>query len=135
MLALLLDPRFKSLHVMESFMGCGNAIYLAIEFDVKEVIPFLMIVFDWLNLIVKAIITPCDELVLQIEKEDGNVFDVGTSMEESSQTLVTIELSLLWRLYIPPTTHVDPFALWWTHEGQFPNVTFLAKQILGIIGS
>ncbi len=45
MLALLLDPRFKSLHVMESFMGCGNAIYLAIEFDVKEVIPFLMIVF------------------------------------------------------------------------------------------
>ncbi len=37
MLALLLDPRFKSLRLVESFVGCGNAICLAIEFDVKEV--------------------------------------------------------------------------------------------------
>jgi len=66
---------------VESFVGCGNAICLAIEFDVKEVIPILMIVFYRLNLIVKAIITPCDELVLQIEEEDGNMFGVGTSME------------------------------------------------------
>ncbi len=84
MLALLLDPCFKSLHVVESFARCGNAIFLAIEFDVKEVIPILMIVFYQLNLIVDAIITPCDELVLQIEEKDGNMFGVGTSMEESS---------------------------------------------------
>jgi hypothetical protein len=87
MLALLLDPHFKSLQVVESFVGCGNAICLAIEFDVKEVIPLLMIVFDQLNLIVEAIISPCDE-------KDCNMFSVGTSMEESSRTLVTIDLSL-----------------------------------------
>jgi hypothetical protein len=90
MLALLLDPRFKSLQVVKSFVGCGNAVCLAIEFDVKEVIPLLMIVFYQLNLIVKAITTPCDELVPQIEEEDGNTFGVGTSMEESSGALVTI---------------------------------------------
>jgi hypothetical protein len=28
---------------------------------------------------------------------------------------------------------VDPLTLWRTHEGQFPNVAFLAKQILGIL--
>jgi hypothetical protein len=52
---------------VESFVGCGNAICLAIEFDVKEVIPILMIFFYQLNLIVQAIKTPCDELVFQIE--------------------------------------------------------------------
>jgi hypothetical protein len=30
---------------------------------------------------------------------------------------------------------VDIFSWWQFHEKQFPNVGFLAKQILGIIGS
>jgi hypothetical protein len=30
---------------------------------------------------------------------------------------------------------VDPLVWWQTHEAQFPNVNFLAKQIFGILGS
>jgi hypothetical protein len=50
-------------------MGCGkfctrhnNAIHLAIKYDVKEVIPFLMTILYQLNPIVDAVVTPCDEL-------------------------------------------------------------------------
>lgn len=47
-------------------MGHGNAICFAIEYDVKEVIPFLMNVFDWMNPIVKTIVAPCDEPIVQM---------------------------------------------------------------------
>ncbi len=56
-------------------------------------------------------------------------------MEESSHALVVGELSLLGRLFISPATCVNPLVWWWIHETQFPNVSFFAKQILGILGS
>jgi len=135
MLAVMLDPCFKSLSVVESFVGCGNAICLAIEYDMKEVILLLMTIFHRLNPIVEVIIAPCDEPAFQIEEEDNNMFNVRASMEESSWALVTTKLSLFRRLFIPPSMCVDPFVWWQTHEGYFPNVVFLAKQILGIFNS
>jgi hypothetical protein len=53
-------------------------------------------------------------------------------MEKSSCALVVGELSLFKRLSISLVTCVDPLAWWWIHETQFLNVSFLAKQILGI---
>jgi hypothetical protein len=42
MLVLMLDPYFKSLWVMENFVGHGNAIHFATKYDVKEFMsPFL----------------------------------------------------------------------------------------------
>jgi len=90
MLALMLDSCFKSLGVVESFMGCGNAICFITEYDVKEVILVLIIFFYQLNPIVEAIITPCDEPTFQMEKEDNNMFGVVTSMEESSWALIIV---------------------------------------------
>jgi hypothetical protein len=46
MLALMVDSYFKSLQVVERYMGCGNAIHFIIEYDVKEIIPLFMMVFD-----------------------------------------------------------------------------------------
>ncbi len=46
MLALMLDPCFKSLRVVENFTGHDNAIYLAIEYDVKKIILFLLFFID-----------------------------------------------------------------------------------------
>jgi hypothetical protein len=39
------------------------------------------------------------------------------------------------RLPILPSSCVDPLTWWRIHESQFPNMGFLAKQILGILGS
>jgi hypothetical protein len=41
MLALMLDPCFKSLQAVESFVGCNNVIHFTTEYDVKNVILFL----------------------------------------------------------------------------------------------
>jgi hypothetical protein len=63
------------------------------------------------------------------------MFGVGASIEESSWALNIGELFLFRRLSISSSTCADPLTWWQMHEGQFPNVIFLAKQNLGIIGS
>lgn len=69
-----------------------------------------MIVFDQLNPTIEIVATLCDEYVFQIEEEDNKMFDVGASMEEYSQTLIIVEISLFQRLFIPQSMCVDPFA-------------------------
>jgi len=64
MFSLILDPCFKSLWVVESFVGHGNVIHLAIEYEMKKIIPLLMTLLNQLNRIVEAIVASCDELVL-----------------------------------------------------------------------
>jgi uncharacterized Tic20 family protein len=55
-------------------------------------------------------------------------------MEKSSRTLVVGELFLFRRLFIPLSKCLDTLAWWHTHESEFPNVGFLPKQILEILG-
>jgi hypothetical protein len=62
------------------------------------------------------------------------MFGVGAVVEKPSHALVTRELFLFQRLVIPPPMCSNPVAWWKTHEGQFPNVDFLTKQVLGILG-
>jgi hypothetical protein len=50
----MLDPHFKSLWIVQTYVGCGNASHFAIKYDVKEVIPLPMIVFEQLNPIFQA---------------------------------------------------------------------------------
>jgi hypothetical protein len=45
-LALMLDPCFKSLRVVENYAGHENVIQLVVEYDIKKVIPLLMIGFE-----------------------------------------------------------------------------------------
>jgi hypothetical protein len=68
-----------------------------------------MIVFEVLNPIVQA----CAIEVVGFgdsNEEDNNIFGVGTSMEEPSRALVVGKLSLFRRLYVTPTTCVDPLS-------------------------
>jgi hypothetical protein len=134
----MLDPRFKSLRVVENYVGRRAYICLVVEYDANVVIFFLITAFEVLNLIVQTCAIEVVRFVASfgdsIEK-DNNIFGVGASMEESSLALVVGELSLFRRLSVSFVTCVDPLAWWWIHETQFPNVSFLTKQILGILGS
>lgn len=53
-LATMLNPRFKSFQVVEIFVGCGEAIQLTFEYDLKAIIPFLMTCFATLNPIIES---------------------------------------------------------------------------------
>ncbi len=51
------------------FVGTWDAIWLAIEYDVEIVIPFLMVCFEWLN-------------PTSINASNANVVDVGEDFEK-----------------------------------------------------
>jgi len=111
MLTLMLDPRFKSLRVVENYVGHGNCICLIVEYDANVIIPLLMTMFEVLNPTVQA----CAVEVVGFgnsTKEDNNIFCVGASMEKSSRAFVVGELSLLRRLFVSIVTCVHPLA-WW----------------------
>ncbi len=133
MMAIMLDPHFKALHIMENLVGCMNAIWLTFEYDVKVVVPLLMVCFDWLNLITCTFAFAT--IYVARPKLEENLFGVGVSIEESFSALVTWELSLFRRLFIPSFACADPLAWWQMYECQFPNVGFLAKQNFGILSS
>ncbi len=119
MLTLMLDHMFKSLRVIENYVGCGTCVCLVADYDVNAVIPLLMIVFEVLNLIVQACVIKVAGFVVGfgdfIEK-DNNIFNVGASMEKTSCALVVLELYLFKRLFISLATCVDPLAWWQIHE-------------------
>ncbi len=46
---MMLDLHFKSLQIVENYVGLGATIRLASEYDKKIVIPLLMACFDPLN--------------------------------------------------------------------------------------
>ncbi len=52
-----------------------------------------MTIFDWLNPIIKTMfVVSGDGLVIEIKKDDTNIFGVGTSMEDSLHSLVILEV-------------------------------------------
>jgi hypothetical protein len=95
---------------VESFVGHGNAIHLTIKYDVKEVIPLLMRIFDPPNLTIAVFVAPCDRPTVQVEKKDDNMFGVINSMQEFSWALVIIDFSLFERLSILQYMFVNPLS-------------------------
>jgi hypothetical protein len=63
------------------------------------------------------------------------LFGKPTSTKEASEDLLKSELFLFCRIVISKED-LQSLLVWWkTHEFQFPNVGFLARQILGILAS
>jgi len=106
-MVIILDPRFKLLHVVKNLVRHGIAIWLVSKYDVKVVIPFLMMCFDRLNLIANAyVVTSFD--VVGLDNFEKGMFGVVVLLEKSSQgELVIRELFLFLRLCIPPFACAD----------------------------
>ncbi len=66
---------------------------------------------------------------------DDSLFGELASIEEVNEGLLESELSLFCRIVVLEEDLKSPLAWWKTHESQFPNVGFLARQILGILKS
>jgi hypothetical protein len=50
----MFDPQFKSLKVVENYVGCGAYIRVVIKYGANAIILLRMIVFEVLNLNVQA---------------------------------------------------------------------------------
>jgi hypothetical protein len=78
MMAIMLDPHFQALHTVKCLVGHGNVIRLASKYDVKIVIPLLMLCFEWLNPSIVAIVKADDDVRLEFEE---NILGWGASIE------------------------------------------------------
>jgi hypothetical protein len=93
MLALMLDPRFKSLRVVENYVGCGACIHLIAEYDANEVIPLLMTMFGVLNPTVQTCAIKIIGFVVKFGdsiEENNNLFGVGAPMENYGRIIMCI---------------------------------------------
>jgi len=90
--------------------------------------PLLLIVYHTLTPNV-AIVT----FVASIVVEEG-VFKSLVSIEELVMGLIKTELSFFKKIVLP-IDPFSPFAWWEEHEQQFPNLVYLAWQVMGIVRS
>jgi len=118
MMAIMLDPRFNALWIVESLVVHRNVIRLTSKYDDKIVIMLLMVCFEQLNLSIVVVVTTTNDEKLELEE---NMFRIGASIEEYSQALVTTKLSLFRKFSISSSACANLVIWWHMHEGQFPN--------------
>jgi hypothetical protein len=69
MVAIMLDPCFKYLRIVENYVSHDGSIFCrAFEYDAKIMIPLLMACFDQLNLISQACASITNVPNFQFEK-------------------------------------------------------------------
>lgn len=91
----MFDLLFKSLRVVENYVGRGDCICLVSKYDANVTIHFLTMVFETLlNHIVQTCLMTIDGLVVGCNDfiEGNNIFGVGASMEKSLCALFVWEL-------------------------------------------
>ncbi len=109
-------------------MGFDTTTHITIVYDCENLMPFLMIIYDKLTSII-VVVEPIAIIALKL-----GVFGCLASYEKDVLGFFKVELHLFKRTPMP----IVPFNLliWLArHEGQFPNIAFLACQFMGIIGS
>jgi hypothetical protein len=116
MIAIMLDPHVKSLRIIENYVGHGATILLASKFDAKVMTPLLMACFDQLNPTSLACVIAIDVPNFQFEEEKGNMFGVGTFVEDSFHAFINRELFLFRRLFILAFACANLLSWWWCHE-------------------
>lgn len=131
MLALMLDPRFKGLEVLQNYVGREVAKKVVDEYDTKVLVPMLIKV--------AAVLSPAPGAHLAIptitQVSPTSLFGAPASTAEASKGLLLGELSLFRRLVVEPTNVACPLMWWKEQESRFPTVAYVARQFLGIPGS
>jgi hypothetical protein len=114
---------------VKTFVRQAKVIQMVAKYNSKVLIPLLLTIFQFQNLGIK----PPSELVTV--DDDDSIFGVVTSNEDTIHGLLKNELILFHHLHVKPEDYALPFTWWQSHEIRFPYVSFVARQILGILGS
>jgi len=126
MLALMLDLCFKFLDVVKTFVQWGKVTEMVAEYEIKSLMPLVVVTFHLQN---PSSINLIDALV--VANEDS-IFGPMTSNKATLQRLLKNELSLFHHLHVKLEHYLLPLTCWKSHEWQFPNISFVVRQIFGI---
>nr|XP_024402695.1 uncharacterized protein LOC112295398 isoform X2 [Physcomitrium patens] len=134
MLVLMLDPRYKGLSLVKDYVGKNLALQVVAEVDKQALLPCLVTVFKHLNPSSVENV-PTLSPTSKDSFDENSLFGSTASNDEAIVGHLKAELSFFRRLHIDPKECENPLAWWKVREVQFPNVGFLARHILGIVGS
>ncbi len=124
----MLDPRFTNMKVIQDYVGNMVVVNVVSKCDSKVVYPLLLQVYLHLNPM-KAITDP-----ITIE-DDDYLFGHIVFIDDAIMSTLKNELQTLQQLCVRSTKIKNPLVWWATYVMQFPHVSFLAHQVLGIVGS
>jgi hypothetical protein len=132
MVVLMLDPCFKGMDCIMDYIGRDQATTLMQQYDDLIVMPMLKAIIDFLN---PNQTTSLDPPPPKQPSTSCGLFGVVTSIQEATKGLLKAKLFLFHIFHMENVDSLDPLMWWTTNESRFPNVGFLARQILGIMGS
>jgi hypothetical protein len=109
MLSLMLDPRFKSLCLISSFVGQKEGVSIVDEYDKRILYPMFLKCYHHLHPMTKFV-----GCVNQIGDEDFNLdnFQQIVGTDEPSKELVIREL-LIFKCYQVNPKDIKCFFQWW----------------------
>ncbi len=95
MLALMLNPRFKSLDILKTFVRMAKVIHMVVEYDTKSLMSLLLLTFLFINPNVNGTFEPTT-----IDDGEESIFGAMTSNEGTLKMLLKNELSLFRHLLV-----------------------------------
>jgi hypothetical protein len=93
MLSLMLDPHFKSLDVVKTFVGRAKMIQIVAKYDSKTLLPLLVVAFHFLN-------PTIDGLIKETLVDDDFIFRAVTLNAATLYGLLKNELGLFCHLHV-----------------------------------
>jgi len=133
MLALMFDPRFKSLCVLSSYVGKKQGVSIVEEYDRRTLYPMLVKLCNHLHPIVDGGFGSTNQDANQDYGLD--IFQMMNNNKEIVKEIVIRELLDFRRFHVDLKEIKNPLQWWEKHESRFSIVAFLAWQIRGITGA
>ncbi len=123
----MLDLRFRKMQVIWDFVGDSLALQVVAKYDAKIMYPLLVQTYFHLNPM-KVVV----ELI--VIEDDDNFFGKNIYNDDAIMSTVRNELHLFYWLIVGLVEIENPLRWWVNHAMQFPHVSFLACQMLRIVG-
>jgi len=125
MISLMLDLRYKNLHVVSSFVGREQNVVLVEKYDRKSLYPMLVKCHEHLHPLVRLKKNSTDHNIFD-EDYNLDIFENIASTSEPTEEFVKREL-LIFRRYQLDTMDIKyPFQWWQKHGTMFLTIEFLA---------
>ena len=106
MLSLMLDPRYKGLHVINDYVGHEKAMHIVAEYNQLAFVPLLVNVSWLLNPSLENTLAPT------LEATTDSLFGHTSSTEEASEGMLKSELILFRKLFVHVDKNIAPL-VWW----------------------
>jgi hypothetical protein len=125
MISLMLDLKYKSLHIVSSFVEREQGVALVEEYDKKSLYPMLVKCHEHLHPLVKLERNSTNR---DIFNQDCclDIFEQTTTTNEPTKELVKKELLIFKRYQMDVKDIKCPLQWWLKHEAMFPIVGLLA---------